>query len=98
MKKKRSKETFEEISKRIQKYKNKKSEEEDYQTYNESLKQYLPDFQKLYINSWAFVDLCVAFRKLTGEYTQENKHNFSVKKNSYDFYCEQQIEGKNELS
>lgn len=82
-------ESYEEIAKRIEGWKNKKSEEEKYETYNESLKQYLPEWQQPFVNSWEFVYLCMAFEKLTREYSQENQHELSVKKHAFEFYCKQ---------
>jgi|GEM_PF-4500603 len=80
------------IAKRFGESKKKKEVEEKYETYNESLKEYLPEWQKPFVNSWEFIHLCMAFEKLTREYSQENQHNLSVQKHAFEFYCKQKIE------
>jgi hypothetical protein len=90
----RSLEEYEEISQRIQGYKNKKSQKEEHKTYNEALREFLPEWQMPYVNSLEFVDLCYAFDKLMNEWNQENQHKLSLKKHAFEFYCKQQIKEK----
>lgn len=86
-------ETFEELAERIRtKQKNDDSEK----TYNEGLKKFLPEWQLPYVNSYQFVDICLAFRKLNEDYTQENKHKLSVKRHAFEFYCTQKMK-ENEI-
>lgn len=92
---KKSLEKADVIAKRLGESKKKKSIEEEYKTYNESLKQYLPEWQQPFVNSWEFVHVCMAFDKLTREYSQENQHELSVKKHAFDFYCKKKIEENN---
>jgi hypothetical protein len=82
---------FEEIAESMRA---RKRSEDKHKTYNEGLMTFLPDYQKPYTNSWQFVDLCLAFRELTEEYTQENRHKIMIKRHAFDHFCKSKIEEK----